>query len=140
MVRPPSKNNKDIPFYYLTHKFYTKYRKQTHHFVGHSNLKPIGCVAFFNIQEKSAALTSSISYINVVKRGKKLVINPLQLSKNVSLSIRSNIISKVISRSWTLFWCGVHRTSIFSIKKYIELIDKYYGKNVMEEHIRGDWW
>ena len=51
------------------------------------------------------------------------------MSKDVLWIIRSNSISKSTLINWTLYWCGVHRTSIFLFKIYIEFIDKDYGKN-----------
>ena len=69
-VDPKKINSSNNPLCSLTHKFYIKDGKQTCHFVGHSKLKPIDCVALFKIQEESAALTASIASSNVAQISK----------------------------------------------------------------------
>ena len=54
----------------MTKKFYNKYGEQVFHFVGHSKLKSIDCVALLKLQEESSSLTASISSINVAQINK----------------------------------------------------------------------
>ena len=114
-VKPKKRNIKRNIFNYSTHKLYIKYGNQICHFVGHSKLKPIGCVAFFKIQEESADLTASMASITDAQIMKKDYTIAYTGVKHVSWSIRSNSISKWTTRNWTFFWCGVRRTSIFVV-------------------------
>ena len=70
MGRPEKLNCGRNPLCYSTHKFCIKYGKQTLHAFGNSKLKPIDYVAFFELQEHSDSLTSSIYSITIVKRNK----------------------------------------------------------------------
>ena len=68
----PEKNSKKDILCSSTHKLYIKYEKHTCNFVGHSKLKPVDCVALFNIQDKSDSITAIIASSTDAQRGKKI--------------------------------------------------------------------
>ena len=74
----------------MTNKLYIKDGKQAYNFFGHSKLKPIGYVALFKLQDESATLTENIASSTVAQTKKRKILNILQVTENVSLSIKLN--------------------------------------------------
>ena len=128
-VYPEKWNCKDNSFCPLTHKFYIKYGKQKCHFFGHSKLKPIDYVAFFNIQEHSSALTASISSIKVAQTREIFPTTSSKSVKNTSQEASGQIasVNEPQGNKYYSDEVSIEQASL-SFKKYIELIDKDDGK------------